>query len=82
MSSQDFDCAVFKMQTGIRSSHEVSMIHSQAVDYTCVLNVQFGCAFHFRMHFRCHFQCQKLSNDIKNVFDSETHIQNASVIDP
>jgi hypothetical protein len=45
------------------------------VDYTCVLNGQFGCAFHGRMRFRCHFQSQKLKNYIANAFDRETHIQ-------
>jgi MFS family permease len=26
-----------------------------SVDYTCFLDVQYGCAFHCRMRFRCHF---------------------------
>jgi hypothetical protein len=25
------------------------------VNYICVLDVQFGCAFHGRMRFQCHF---------------------------
>jgi hypothetical protein len=47
------------------------------VDYTCVLDVQFRCAFHCQMRFRCHIRCQKLKNDIATAFDSETHIQTA-----
>jgi hypothetical protein len=50
------------------------------LDYTCVLDVQYGCALHCRMHFRCHFQCQKLKNDIENAFNSETHIQSKGSI--
>jgi hypothetical protein len=42
-----------------------------------LLDVQFGCAFHYRISFWCHFLCQKLKNDIKNAFDSDTHIQTA-----
>jgi hypothetical protein len=47
------------------------------VDYTCVLDVQFGCAFHCRMRFQCDCQCQKVKNYIKNACDGETHIQTA-----
>jgi hypothetical protein len=36
--------------------------HSLGVDYTCVLDVQFGCAFHRRMRFRCYFQCRISQN--------------------
>jgi hypothetical protein len=49
------------------------------VDYTCVLDVQFECAFPCRMRFRCHFQCRKLNNDIKNAFDSETPTKNCTL---
>jgi hypothetical protein len=54
-----------------------SVINPLGVDYTCVLNVQFGCAFPGRMRFQFHFQCRKLKNDIENAFDRETHIQTA-----
>jgi hypothetical protein len=47
------------------------------VDYTCVFDMQFGCAFPCRKRFICHFQCQKLKNDIKNACDKETDIQTA-----
>jgi hypothetical protein len=38
------------------------------VDYTYVLDVQFGCAFSIS------FWCEKHKNYIKNAFDRETHI--------
>jgi hypothetical protein len=34
------------------------------VAYTCVLNVQFRCAFHCQTRFQRHFQCRKLKNDV------------------
>jgi hypothetical protein len=34
------------------------------------------------MRFPCHFWVFDTENDIENAFDSETHIQDASVIDP
>jgi hypothetical protein len=33
--------------------------------------------FTSRKRFRCFFHCQKLKNDTKNAFNSETHIQTA-----
>jgi hypothetical protein len=56
-------------------SHFSLVLYSLGVDYTCVLDVQFGCAFHRRMRFQYHFQCRKLKNDIKNACDGETHTQ-------
>jgi hypothetical protein len=47
------------------------------VDYTCVLDVQFGCTFHRRMRFRCQFWVFKPENYIENACDGETHIQTA-----
>jgi hypothetical protein len=47
------------------------------VDYTCLLDMQFGYAFHCRMRSRCYFQCWKLNYDVENIFDRKTHIQNA-----
>jgi hypothetical protein len=47
------------------------------VDYTCVLDVQFGCAFLCRKRFQCHFLCWKIKNDVENACDDETHIQTA-----
>jgi hypothetical protein len=57
------------------------------VDYTYVLDVQFGCAFHRRMRFRCYLLVFDTENYIENAFDRKTHIQtahtkHASVIDP
>jgi hypothetical protein len=46
----------------------------QGVDYTCVLDEQFGCAFHCLILFTRHFLVFDTENDIKNSFDSETHI--------
>jgi hypothetical protein len=47
------------------------------VDYTCVLDVQFRCAFHRRMRFQCQFWVFNTENDIENACDDETHIQTA-----
>jgi hypothetical protein len=56
------------------------------VDYTCVSDVQFGCAFHRRMRYQCHFSVKnskirlKMHATVKRT--PKLHIQNASVIDP
>jgi hypothetical protein len=56
------------------------------IDYTCVLDVQFGCAFSLSHAFFMSFLVLKTQKWHQNAFDSETHIQtahqNASVIDP
>jgi hypothetical protein len=46
---------------------------TKGVDYTCVLDVQFGCAFYCRMRFRWHFQCQESKNYLENALDNKMH---------
>jgi hypothetical protein len=59
------------------SFHPKRVPQPLGVDYTCVLNVQFGCAFHRRMRFQCNFRCQILKNDIENACDGKTRTQTA-----
>jgi hypothetical protein len=41
--------------SGKEASLSKWLLRHLGVDYTCVLDVQFGSAFHCRMRFRCHF---------------------------
>jgi hypothetical protein len=47
------------------------------VDYTCVLDVQFGCAFYCRKRFRGNFLFFDTENAVENTSNSKTHIQTA-----
>jgi hypothetical protein len=66
-----------KHRANMRQHNAYSIESRFGVNYTCILDVQFRCAFPGRMRLRCNFQCSKLKNDSENAFDSETHIQTA-----
>jgi hypothetical protein len=58
-------------------SSKMVVFYPLGVDYNCVSDVQFGCAFHHRMRFQCNFWVLNTENDIENACDGETHTQTA-----
>jgi hypothetical protein len=51
-------------------AYEIACVISPLrVDYTCILDVRFKCAFHCHMRFLCHFQSKQELNSSKTSGD-------------